>query len=204
MTFAVCFREGLTTHWALWDWGLSTRPEERGDFDKMAIECINEAPRWRKTKTTPKIRRKKNGQDEFELKNTDEPQNPRVCIYVVFFCDYIGFNQTHCNFCWLDDVFFGGMGWVVQFGLQELLQKLQSLNEELLKRQPMEQRREVWDLVSSKVTCERVALEKRFLKICNLFFQGLLYWGFKHHVSELKMMVIQLVPPVLVVFKRDV
>lgn len=55
----------------------------------------------------------------------------------VFFVDFIA-------------VFGGAFGFWSSIDRQELLQKLQSLNEELLKRQPMEQRREVWDLVRGK------------------------------------------------------
>lgn len=119
----------------------------------MAIECITEA-RWKPGENTPretKITTKRNPRNtsakmNFLKKNRRNTRNAKgfcICVVVfllivcVFFVDFIA-------------VFGGPFGFWSSIDRQELLQKLQSLNEELLKRQPMEQRREVWDLVRGK------------------------------------------------------
>lgn len=74
------------------DRGLSTRPEERGDFDKMAIECITEA-RWKpgendakgKQKQRPReIRETTSAKDEFlEKISTTHPEMLMVFAFVL-------------------------------------------------------------------------------------------------------------------------
>lgn len=75
--------------------GLITRPEERGDFDKMAIECITEA-RWKPGENDAKGNKnyeqekseKHIGQDEFLEQKIDEtPGMLKVFAFVLlFFC----------------------------------------------------------------------------------------------------------------------